>query len=50
MEGKKKTVYSRPMSVCTNIPSEKKYLLPALEEIVYLLNVTCLCRDRKSVV
>lgn len=23
---------------------KKKYLLPALDEIVYLLNVTCLCR------
>lgn len=23
---------------------KKKYLLPALKEIVYLLNVTCLCR------
>lgn len=36
-------MYSRPMSVCIKVPSENIYYMH-WKKIVYLLNVTCLCR------
>lgn len=39
-------MYSRPMSVCIKVPSENIYYMhwKKKKQMVYLLNVTCLCR------